>query len=148
VWFVREPAPGPGPLDLSLRVALLHLVVIAPSLGVLAPRWSLLAAALALPFLALGAWGHDARELRDAAILFVSAAACGAAGARDRPPAYLPSVIALLVLPYGLGYLCEEFGAAEAAGTWRRVSPWSLEAGVATLLLWAWPAAALMRRRA
>jgi len=140
--------PGPGPLPDAVRLAALHAAILAPSLGRLDARWSLFAAAFALPFFATAGWGRPPGEIRDALVLAVSAAACGAAGARRRQRAYLPSVILLFVLPFALGYLCEEFGRADAAAAWRNVSPWTLHAGAGVLLLWAWPVYELARRRA
>jgi hypothetical protein len=130
-----------------VRLALLHAVVIAPSLGALDARWSLFVGALALPFFALVAWGHPAAAIRDLLVVSLSAVACGAAGATRKNRWYLPTVIALLVLPYGLGYLCEEFGRPESAGYFRHLSPWALRPGAGILLLWAWPLRALSRRR-
>lgn len=147
LWFARAPVPGPGPLAWTTRLALLHAVLLAPSLGALPVRWSLFAGAMALPFLALASWGHPAAAIRDALLLLVSAVACGAAGAHLRARAYLPSIVALLALPYGLGYLCEEFGRPGLASTFRRLSPWTLHPGAAVFLLWIWPLGALARRR-
>jgi hypothetical protein len=147
VLWTREPVPGPGPLDWILRVAILHLVILAPSLGAMDWRWSLLPAALALPFVALVSWGHGFVDLRDGMVLLLSAAACGAAGIRLRHGWYLPTVILLVVLPYALGYLCEEFGRADVAGSWRSLSPWTLQLGIGVLLLWVWPVVALAWRR-
>jgi hypothetical protein len=144
---VRDPVPGPGPLDWMVRLALLHAIVIAPSLGAIDLRWSLFTGALALPFFALVAWGHPAGAIRDLLVVFGSAVACGAAGATWRHRAYLPSVVALLALPFALGYLCEEFGRPESAGLFRDLSPWALRPGPGVLLLWAWPVLALARRK-
>jgi len=131
-----------------VRLAILHVVVVAPSLGALDLRWSLFVGALALPFFALVAWGQPAASIRDLLVVFLSALACGAAGATLRHAFYLPTVIGLLVLPYALGYLGEEFGRPESAAAFRHLSPWSLHPGAGLFLLWAWPLWALARRRA
>jgi len=146
--WAGEPTPGPGPLRWVLRIAILHAALLAPSLGAMDWRWSLLAAALALPFIALVSWGHSGEELSNGLMLFVSAVACGAAGLKLRTAWYLPTVILLFVLPYALGYLCEEFGRADVAGSWRAVSPWTLQTGIGVFALWAWPVWALARRKA
>jgi hypothetical protein len=153
--------PAPGPLLLCTAVALVHLAFLMPALGNTPARWTLFAAAIAVPVVALASYGHALNALVGCEALVLSAAAAGAAAQRLRGAtlraAYLASIAVLLAMPYALGYLAEEFGAAAHASDWRALSPVAgaartvengAPASAALLLLWAWPVWSLASRRA
>ena len=121
--------PGPGPLDFAARVAILHALVVAPSFPSLSVPAALFGSALAIPFLALCSW---AAPSADPWIVFAAAAVCGACG---RSMFFRGAMIALIALPYALGYLCEEFGAPESATAFENLSPLALHAGPGLALL-------------
>ncbi|MEM8885527.1 MAG: hypothetical protein AAGD14_15790 [Planctomycetota bacterium] len=129
-----EPQPGPGPLEPLTRAALVFLAIVGPSVRGVTPRQSLAIALLVLPFLALTLWGHAPSAWAGALVLLLFASLAGALGAGR--PMFLPSMLLLFAVPYGLDYLAEEFG--RGSGFWRTLSPWSLHPLYPSLAFAAW----------
>ena len=145
-WTPLEPVPGP--LLLCTQIAVVHLALLMPAAGTIAPAWNAYASAVALSVVWMAGYGHAAGELAGCAALVASAGACGAAAQRlTHRRFYLASITMLLALPIGCAYLVEEFGSLGAAAGWRALSPLSGTSAAAILVLWAWPVAVLARRR-
>ena len=141
--FWLEPVPGPGPVALAVQIAIVHALLIAPSLGPMRWQDALWGSLLGLPFVLLCAW---AQPLRDPLLIWVACVACGAAGQRVDRRWFLATMALLIALPFALGYLCREFGAPDSAATFDALSPLSLQLGPGIALLFVWPAIAWWNR--